>query len=1074
MNKELVIKTAIALLLISSLVAGNFSADLYAQAPTSVPPKSLYNSPGLGSLPEYEGNETHYGAKGLIDDNDELKTLLGAAGDNKWIKLEDNIAVTGDFKFEFNKNTKEELVIELDWNNFTTDSNFIFEKTSGLNGAEITIIGSSMLANGGLQIRGDGVTLNYFGTYASGRADILAENSTDDIEFNLTGFGSRWDADNNTPKFVDKLPLTANVLEYDTGTIVIGEQGKATVNITSGNDVLSGETIIGAQSGSTGTLNISGLYEIDNIYNVIDDKYERIKKPTTWDNTGTIYIGYAGTGTANVSHGAFVRTGSIGIGITATTGNGTLNVDGLVGLPEGMNYLDETKNPEYIVPQGTPLNRRDYDYIADAIYFNPDATKISIYGRDDEDSSKFLSPASNSTSGMSSLVSAGTGVMNIKNGAIIEFDETKTDSGEPSNFTPKITLGSGNSIVDNSLITGARDALDGDRDYGGTNDNFDDVGLILGTTGTNLTFQNNAVLQGNLKINVGTLTFTGDSVNSKSILSPGFSSYQFYMPSDKPIEHERFGRMVFTNTTFVHDTNATTIIDFDVHGDRNYRTNPAKQTAYPTGLNPAAPIHDNQPYADNAYYRGRDLIIVEGNADLKGDVYFRPQTGYYSDNVKVDFMRVTGTITGQYERLHLYPYRWFTDPDFEIENSVTSSSGTYNYNQFVAKRCTTPFTDVARNFNQRGVGGALNNIYNAQNNDKWLPILDWVWCMNDDQLREAERLLSGEIKASSFYMPIRSPWRFGFDRVNWSNNGHKVYFGPQNAEKPQFTTNTVWATGYYDYQSIDDDHNSSAIATQRVSLMAGYDRALPAYFNVGAFSDSAIGALFSYSQPKLDQKGNRVITDDYLVGFHSATRFMSTYEIKSWLGVGTQKYRLHRTIPIPNEDHNSLRSSYKGNSASGSIQVARPIKWYGLTFRPHLALDLNYVKQNHALESYQSEVMKQTALRYYNSDWTQLFARTGLRLDYSRNCFNIHATLGYSYLTLGQQAPKTTHEFAYAGGGKFNILGNNPNRSFANVDLGTQLHLNKQKSRLLYLQYNGNYGKYMNAHTASVGYQFMF
>ncbi|MDR1052879.1 MAG: autotransporter domain-containing protein [Planctomycetaceae bacterium] len=1062
--KNLMARITVTILLLI-ITLGLYVNNSTAQIP--VPPEGLYGSPSLGNLPDKDDYTLWE-----VDDPSELKTvIINNTNSQTWITLKDNIPVVGDYEFTFT-GANNDLVIDLDMVNFTTDSNFIFKAVSP-HKAVITIKGSSMIADGGFQLQGD-VTFNYFGTYSSGRADVFADNATgDNIEFNLTGFGSQWDAYNNMPSFINQLPTS--VLDYDKGTIVVGELGTATVNIASGNKVQSGETIVGSKQGSTGTVNISGIYEVDNEYNIINGAYERIKKATTWDNTGTIYIGYAGTGTVNVHHGAVVKTGSIGIGIS-TGSTGELNVTGLVNTTNGMNYLDTTINPNYIVHQGIPLDPkgRDNDYIVDAKYFNQDATRIIIYGRNDENNATFLNPTSGVGTPITTLSSSGTGVMNITEGAIIIFDETQidsgeiqTDSGEPSNFTPKITLGAGDSIISNSLIIGARDAHDGDLDFGGTNDNFDDVGEIdgrnaAGTLQANtLTFKNNAVLQGNLKIFVGTTTF-----EDKAILSPGFGSYQFYMPSNEDLAHEKFGQVNFTGT-FEHKTDAITIIDFDVHGDRKYGTGAGRQTAYPNGT---AGKEDNQPYAGNATsptYRGRDLISVTGDADLAGDIYFRPQTGYYSDHVEVDFMRVTGNIDGQYENLHLYPYRWF-------KNYKLDATSVANQNLFVADRCTTPFTDVARNFNQRGVGGALNNIFNAQNNYKWLPILDWVWCMNDEQLREAERLLSGEIKASSFYLPIRSPWRFGFDRVNWSNNGHKVYFGPQNAAQPQFAPNAAWATGYYDYQSIDDDHNSSAIATQRVSLMAGYDRALPTSFDVGFLSDSAIGALFSYSQPKLDQKGNRTLADDYLVGFHSATRLFATYEVKSWLGIGTQKYRLRRSIPIPGQDNTSLHAVYKGNSASASTQIARPVKWYSLTFRPHIAFDLNYIKQYHANETFHGDVMQQTALTYHASDWTQFFARTGLRLDYSKSCFNIHATLGYSYLLLGQQAPKTTHEFTYAGGGKFNILGNNPSRSFANLDLGTQLHLNKSKTKLLYLQYNGNYGKYMNAHTASVGYQFMF
>jgi hypothetical protein len=1007
----------------------------------------IYNSPAP-TTPPTESGYTLYG----IDDDSELSIVLSNSTVlNKWIKLEDNVFVPGTMQFQLADGG--DWVIDLEMYNLQTDSNFQFDANQP---STVTIIGSTMIANGGLQLHGE-TTLNYYGTYSSGRADILASESRDNVVFNLTGINSRWDATNTIPKFINNLP--ASITDYENGTIVIGEGGTATANITSGNDVESGEVIIGAKSGSNGTLNLAGIYQMDDIYN----PNKIIKKATTWNNTGTFYIGYLGEGNANISHGAILKTGSIGIGIDSDlggAGKGVLNVAGTG------DFFDKTKSKNFIIEKGTALNFNDKDYVVESEYFNKDTTHIYVYGRDDEVKQAndkhvgFFDPSG----GRDALKSTGEGVMNISGGAIIEFDETKTVSGEPSNYTPKITIGKGDSVIDNSIIIGARDAAKGDVDNSGNvdADRFDDVGLIDGTDlsgvlqTNSLTFKNNSVLLGNLKIHVGENVF-----NTGSILTPGFGSYHLYLPSGELVDHENFGRVELKNNMFAHESTATTIIDFDIHGDQNYRSNPLKQTAYLKG-------GDNFGYADNDYYRGRDLITVDGDVRLAGDVYFRPQTGYYSDAVKVDFMRTTGTVDGQYERLHLYPYRWFNNPALLKDNQM---------NMFVANRNMKPFTEVARSFNQRGVGRALDNIYNAQSNDKWLPILDWFWLMNDDQLREAERLLGGGIRASSFYMPLRSAWRFGFDRVNWSDTGHKVYFGQQDSACPQIQKNALWATSYFDYQSIDDDHNISSMSTQRVSLMAGYDRVLPSVCDFGIFSDSAFGVLFSYSQPKLDQFGGRVVMDDYLVGFHSAARLYSTYEIKSWIGIGAQNYHLRRSVPIPNQNP-ALSSSYKGNSASGSIQLACPFRRHGLMFRPHVGFDVSFVKQNSGIDLYDGEVMRQVALRYHGSDWLQCFGRGGLRLDYSKSCLghrcNLSAALGYSYLLCGDQAPEVTHEFAYAGGGKFRILGNNTNRSFVNVDLGTQLYLNKNKNRMIYLQYNSNYGKYTNAHTAAIGYQFMF
>jgi len=97
----------------------------------------------------------------------------------------------------------------------------------------------------------------------------------------------------------------------------------------------------------------------------------------------------------NVSDGATIQVGSIEVGRN-TTGVGTLNVTG------------------------------------------PD-TMITLFGRDDN----------------SRGASEGVGVMNILNGALVYFDSRATLNENPSTFVPKITLGTGDSVVSGSSIVGA-------------------------------------------------------------------------------------------------------------------------------------------------------------------------------------------------------------------------------------------------------------------------------------------------------------------------------------------------------------------------------------------------------------------------------------------------------------------------------------------------------------------------------------------------------------------------------------------------------------------------------------------
>ncbi|MDR1382674.1 MAG: hypothetical protein LBJ67_16195, partial [Planctomycetaceae bacterium] len=56
----------------------------------------------------------------------------------------------------------------------------------------------------------------------------------------------------------------------------------------------------------------------------------------------------------------------------------------------------------------------------------------------------------------------------------------------------------------------------------------------------------------------------------------------------------------------------------------------------------------------------------------------------------------------------------------------------------------------------------------------------------------------------------------------------------------------------------------------------------------------------------------------------------------------------------------------------------------------------------------------------------------------------------------------------------FEVRGHDLSRTFVNVGLGTQIYLNRMQSRMLFLQYDGMYGKNTNAQNASLGYQMTF
>jgi uncharacterized protein with beta-barrel porin domain len=422
-----------------------------------------------------------------------------------------------------------------------------------------------------------------------------------------------------------------------------------------------------------------------------------------------------------------------------------------------------------------------------------------------------------------------------------------------------------------------------------------------------------------------------------------------------------------------------------------------------------------------------------------------------------------------------------------VENGAATVTTGGAVNNYLKKRADgvhlemdrnlSPFTDTANTINTRAVAGTLDNIYNEQTDADWLLVLDWVWLMDDTELRTAMQQLCGETRASSFYMPMRTPWKFAFDRVNWAKGGRQsIYFGQQNVRDARLSTNNLWATALYDGMNMYDDDNTTSSSIVRPSFMVGYDRELT--------SKSGVGVVFSHSQPVLRQGTSRVEADDWLFGVHYADRVYDRYELKLWAGYGHQQYRMQRSVPIPGAP-NDLSADYSGNVMTLSSMVSTPFNWKNGVFRPFAGIDLTYIQQNSALEN----GFEPIALEFETSDWTQFFGRVGVRTDFGWERWNFIASLTYSHLLGGQVAPHVKNNFHYVKpDDTFTIRGNNLGVGFLNLGLGTQIYTYRGKGKpatyewvdrvkkdsMIFLQYNGNYSIRSNQQTASIGYQFVF
>ena len=878
-------------------------------------------------------------------------------------------------------------------------------------GGVITIRGSTTAFNLGFELHGD-IILNYEGIYSMSGVDRFAGTFGDNVTVNLNAPGSTWQGSTLPGPYLSAIAQA----ETRDGTIIIGHHGNATMNAANTQPgtrpvtVRNAETVLGAYAGSAGTLNLTGRY-------------------VDWFTSGSFYVGYGGTGVLSISDGIELKTGSIVVG-KESTANGYLSIHG-------------------------------------------EGTIVNLYGRNE---------------GLSNLLTQGAGRMCLSRGALLRFDDTTTYLRDISGYTPKLGLGSGNSTVIGASILGIRlsnpqteeliiGQANTERSLATINPGsiFAQAGQILGTmdgaldgpfNGGTLTFGSNSLLEGSLNIAMAEVTFQGNHFATPAVLSPGEGQYN----------SAEFGRINFITNNLTLGANSRTYIDFSVHGDLNFTDDPNAPIDHRLGPNSAY---------DHAYLGdfGRDVIsVTEGGITAAGSIHFRPQSGYYSDQIDVRFMEFHETIPGSSinfnsAQIDIIPSRWFGTPRIEFDNTGdVFLPGSISGQHLRVDRHTTPFTDAANSFNTRSVGTVLEYIYNKQTNRGWLEVLNWLWLMDDDEFRKAMQQLSGETRASSFLMPVRSPWRLVFDRMtatevaNFQREAQQRdlrqrqqccgTFRGHSARTSSSVRNGIWASPYYDFLRASNDSNVNAATHSRIGFITGYDRALS--------NRSSLGVVFSYSNPEMRQLYSRVKADDYMVGVHFNTLLQNRFELKLWGSYGTQAYRMNRYIPLPHED-GRLHSNFSGNTVALSSQVAMPLRWRDFLFRPHAALDFNYVQQNSATERGYEEIR----LHYYSSDWAQFLGRIGVRSDHTFRRWDLSNTLGYSFMFAGDTAPIVRNQFM-TDGPAFNIKGSDLGRHFISHGIGARRWLNDQNTRMFFIQYSGEYGRNSNAQTAMIGCQFVF
>ena len=442
----------------------------------------------------------------------------------------------------------------------------------------------------------------------------------------------------------------------------------------------------------------------------------------------------------------------------------------------------------------------------------------------------------------------------------------------------------------------------------------------------------------------------------------------------------------------------------------------------------------------NVGYVNADSGIVA----LDGNLFVTPEYGYYGNTATTSaIIGTTGHISGTFDNVSLSNDRLGTlTVDYAYNNSPNEIGITFNPS-------LTPYSSFTQTFNERSVGQTFDAIHQSQLAD-FTQLMQTTWNMSDAELRALYNDLSGEIRAHSMAMPLANPGRMAFDRVGWDSHSGHVFFGPQYRLASSGSRRATWLRPYYIDNSVNSDGNASKYTMDGYGFVGGIDQTLTG-------GQTAVGVMLGYGRPELKSRSNKAELDDFVIGGYIASRVIEMFELKVWGGYGYQYYDMNRNINYLGQQQ-SLKSNFKGHTGTFSAELTRPIYVLipyipRLVVKPSVGYDYTYLQQKAGDETGNHIV----ALAYDKTKIERHIGRAGVSAEYGDSARSLYGGAHYKHLLGGDEIYYSQASFT-GGGPSFVVQSVDLGKAFISANIGLQINLSDDRSRLLFVDYNVDFG----------------
>lgn len=492
-----------------------------------------------------------------------------------------------------------------------------------------------------------------------------------------------------------------------------------------------------------------------------------------------------------------------------------------------------------------------------------------------------------------------------------------------------------------------------------------------------------------------------------------------------------------------------------------------------------------------------DLIRVSGETGMDGTLHIVVLPGNYDDDpTHYRIIRSGSYVAGSnftdyrcdMAFINFVPVRY---EEYDLNHSpVYISSTDPRYAQFTVIRDMEYFRKHARTHNERAVATAIDTSLFAA---PQIAFSLGNYQNTPEDLRYMYDRIGASIRANSAMMNLWNPSELIFNRVGWGNGQMETgNRGRVNWDRMMGRTHrmlgrgqasfsrrsgSLWGDVFNTTFNTESDGNSHEYDFSRTGFMVGGEWNLT--------SHSAIGAIAAYADTRLKQTGDRVDSDDYLLGLYFVCAPFDEFEFKSYIGLGFQEYDMNRYIVNPNIYHETGKgindryvSNTKGNSMNISVELARPLMLHPtFILRPTLGIDAQHIWQNgfrentltQLPESYGSNIY---ALKYSRMHYYRTLFRVGFSSETTGPRGGIRMRAFYVKNIGSDDYPSSSANFSTGGSG-FTVRGTDLGGDYLNLGVGANYWLDGGRTCSLFFDYDANiYGgssKKTYAHAFNIG-----